>query len=168
MICSSFSCSSWRQELFLVCFQEQYQSSSRWSRQAPEQLYHLLSPDDLQSQTLLASQSSRLTPNLHPCTHKDVNPRDAERQEHLSLGVVCYFCGRQHSLWLLHDRMESTQHRGSHRLLQKKKPLWKVVSLCLLSALQLRKNKGALAVKVAGSFYYKRRCFMPRSFWTGT
>lgn len=39
--------SSWRQGFFVVCCQEQYQPSSRWSRLAPEQNHsHLPSPDD--------------------------------------------------------------------------------------------------------------------------
>lgn len=44
---------------------------------------------------------SRLTPNLHPCTHRDGNPREVETEEHLSLGAGWYFRGRQYSWWLL-------------------------------------------------------------------
>lgn len=120
------------------------------------------------SQTHLGPQS-RLTPNLHPCTHRDVNPREAETEEHLSLDGRWYFCGRQYSWWL---PWQSGSHRAQGKLQTFAKAgcslYRKAASPWLLSALQLRKNKDALAVKVSGSFCYKRRCFMPGSFWTGT
>lgn len=150
--------SSWRQGFFVVCCQEQYQRSSRWSRLAPEQNYsHLPSPDDPWCLTPIFGSPQICILYSQRCESKG-------RKTGALITSVGGSIPYHYSMteWKSHTVEVTNFCKG------RMQPLWKVDSPCLLSTLQLRKNKDALAVKVAGSFCYKRRCFVPGSFWTGT
>lgn len=99
--------SSWRQGFFVVCCQEQYQPSSRWSRLAPEQNYsHLPSPDDPWCLTPIFG-----SPQICILYSQRCESKGRKRSTY-------YFCGGKYSLSLLHDRVKVT-HSGSHKLLQR-------------------------------------------------
>lgn len=107
--------SFWRQGFFVVCCQEQYQPSSSGA-------------DWFQSSTTPSCKVLMICgvsfPSLAHPKSASLHSQRCESKGSRETGALISSCRMlllwgKYSLWLLHDRVEVTQHSGSHKLLQR-------------------------------------------------